>query len=169
MKSLTKEPVISSKILARGAKTLVMRAHNPALGLALTGLLASSLAQAEIGSVADLRWDHRVVLIESNHASSPEILALQAEQAALAERDIAWFALNPISNSLSATNYSGTLNEGFAAKVAQRYKLDDPERRYVLIGKDGGEKDAGPRLNFDRLYSLIDAMPMRQREMARSD
>jgi len=36
----------------------------------------------------------------------------------------------------------------------------------VLVGKDGGEKlRRGAAVDIDEIFSVIDAMPMRQREM----
>lgn len=46
------------------------------------------------------------------------------------------------------------------------YKVKDDEFCLILIGKDGTEKyRTNSLLTLDKLYSLIDAMPMRKQEM----
>ncbi len=48
----------------------------------------------------------------------------------------------------------------------KKYSVDTARFTVVLIGKDGLEKYRTNKLmNTDQLFSIIDAMPMRQREM----
>ncbi len=48
----------------------------------------------------------------------------------------------------------------------KKYSVDTARFTVVLIGKDGLEKyRTNKLLNTDQLFSIIDAMPMRQREM----
>ena len=49
---------------------------------------------------------------------------------------------------------------------AKTYKVEAGVFTFVLVGKDGTEKYRSEKLvTTDKLFSLIDAMPMRKREM----
>ena len=43
--------------------------------------------------------------------------------------------------------------------------LESEEPAAVLVGKDGGEKDRRRELDLERIFGMVDAMPMRRREM----
>lgn len=50
--------------------------------------------------------------------------------------------------------------------LRSRYNIPEDEFRYILIGKDGGVKlNNNDFVPNEDLFSVIDAMPMRQREM----
>ena len=53
-----------------------------------------------------------------------------------------------------------------AAALRERYAVPEGAFAVVLIGKDGGEKERYDKpVQPDVLYEVIDAMPMRRREM----
>lgn len=114
------------------------------------------------------RWENRVLLVFS---PVEEYGMLQAQrglkqQAAdgYAERDLATFYLFP----KKGTDPRGEpLSLGTAADFYQSYGVARDEFVVILIGKDGGEKlrRTGQPLPTDLLFSTIDAMPMRQREI----
>ena len=53
-----------------------------------------------------------------------------------------------------------------ANHLRERFQVDDGDMTIVLVGKDGTEKARWDRLPpLQRIYDLIDAMPMRQREI----
>lgn len=53
-----------------------------------------------------------------------------------------------------------------AALLRDRFSAKPGEFTIVLIGKDGGEKlRRGTDVDIAEIFSLIDSMPMRQREM----
>lgn len=123
--------------------------------LLLTSVLVglSSLA-APADQLTDLRWKARVLVLSAPTASHGDIVAqrrILAEDAqGLVERDIR------IVELVSAKD----------AEMRDKLKLSPERFTVVLLGKDGGEKmrDFQP-VTLDALYGLIDAMPMRKREM----
>ena len=134
------------------------------IATALTGFVAH-VAQARDADVfrtlpadrADLdalRWQARPVLLFAPDADDPayraQMQALRAETAALRDRDIV---------VLSDTRPG--------AKGALRERLGGDGFRFVLLGKDGGVKLTSPSpVGMSELFATIDAMPMRQTEMA---
>ncbi len=53
-----------------------------------------------------------------------------------------------------------------AAQLRDRFSVTPGQFVVVLIGKDGGEKFREPnKVDMAEIFSLIDSMPMRQREM----
>lgn len=56
--------------------------------------------------------------------------------------------------------------EDEAAQLRQQFRVKDNMSVAILIGKDGKEKHRLPMpVDPDKLFGLIDAMPMRQQEM----
>jgi hypothetical protein len=50
----------------------------------------------------------------------------------------------------------------------QKYKIAKNQFTLVLIGKDGGEKYRSEKIiSLQKLYAIIDAMPMRRHEMGK--
>jgi hypothetical protein len=53
-----------------------------------------------------------------------------------------------------------------AASLRNRFSVNPGQFLVVLIGKDGGEKlRRGGEVDITEIFSLIDSMPMRQREI----
>jgi hypothetical protein len=51
-------------------------------------------------------------------------------------------------------------------EIRDRYEVSENEFRYILLGKDGGVKyNKNSFVKNQTLFAIIDAMPMRQREM----
>jgi len=88
-----------------------------------------------------------------------DVAALKEHTPGLEERDAVWFVLD---DELLVTNFPGTVAPAFAGDLRESVSGDRP---VLLIGKDGGVKMRASRLNIDELFSRIDAMPMRRREM----
>lgn len=121
----------------------------------LTGMIVGlSALSASADQLTELRWKARVLVLSAPSASQPDLVEqrrLLAEDAAgLAERDIRVIEL-------------------VAEKDARRREqlgLRPDRFTVLLLGKDGGEKMRQDRpVTLNELYGLIDAMPMRQREM----
>lgn len=97
-------------------------------------------------------------------AAARQLAALEPERQALADRAVALVAVsgNRVRTLLGPSPGTG------AAALRQRFGVGKAAFRVVLVGKDGGVKlsSASP-VPVDRLFALIDAMPMRQREMQR--
>lgn len=65
--------------------------------------------------------------------------------------------------SRTLTNYSGPLAPELQANTLETYRIEPGQ--VILIGKDGGVKSRLDQMDLDVLFSDIDAMPMRRREM----
>ena len=58
------------------------------------------------------------------------------------------------------------VSESKNSALLKRYKIMPDKFTFVLIGKDGGEKFRSSKtVDLQRLFSLIDGMPMRKDEM----
>jgi len=50
--------------------------------------------------------------------------------------------------------------------LRKRYRVAKGDTTVILVGKDGGEKlRTGDLADLERIFRLIDSMPMRRREM----
>lgn len=113
-----------------------------------TLLLVFLLLATQVSAMTDLssyRWEKRIVTIEAESPATPayqlQAAALMAEFTGLLERDL-----------IVLTTFSGS------------------DFRITLIGKDGGPKLTRKEpVTAKELFELIDAMPMRQAEMARRE
>jgi hypothetical protein len=55
-----------------------------------------------------------------------------------------------------------------ADRLRERYSVGRRQFRALLVGKDGGVKlSSGRAISANRLFGLIDSMPMRRKEMRR--
>ena len=60
------------------------------------------------------------------------------------------------------------LPAGTGRELRKRFGVADTEEAVILVGKDGGEKlRTTPVTDLDRIFGLIDTMPMRRLEMRR--
>ena len=110
--------------------------------------------------LASLKWEHRVILINEAGNEQKALALLDQHTAEINDRDIVWFMLK---EDRAFTNYAGDLLDGFSDSARKRYKLE--RGTVILIGKDGGVKSRLDHLDLEFLFTEIDAMPMRQREM----
>jgi glutathionylspermidine synthase len=113
-------------------------------------LLSSIFFQMDTAPLAN----YRMVLVFGNNPTlvQQQLSALQKDSSGFAERDLIVQQVKP-ADKLHQT-YHITPNEPFTV---------------ILIGKDGGEKyRSASILTADRLFAMVDAMPMRQAEMRRT-
>ena len=132
------------------------------LAAAIVAAAASATARAD--TMAELRWDKRVVIVFAN-AGDPGIAeqrqALSGSETALAERDLIAFAvvegrLEPIYGDPPAGETAKTLRQRYDIAAATPFTA-------LLIGKDGGVKLRQTRpIPAATLQGTIDAMPMRR-------
>ena len=97
--------------------------------------------------------NHRIVLIFGNNTTlvQRQLVLLQKDSSGLAERDLIVKQVKPGDNLYQT--YDIIFNEPFTV---------------ILIGKDGGEKyRSNSILTTNHLFTIIDAMPMRQAEIRR--
>jgi hypothetical protein len=141
----------------------------PFRNLVLTGLtgLVSLLASAQnpnnqMSLQQTLRahqWEKRILLLCTSAPRQAEYLRqkeiLKKEEAGLKERDMLVLEINYEQASQSDKDY-----------LEKELKVKPAPFAVVLLGKDGGVKiRQNQPLSIEGLFSTIDAMPMRKREM----
>ena len=132
------------------------------LGLILT----AQLANGQNDMLEQYQWKNRLILLFGSMSESSvekQITELEKDPEGITDRDLLIFHINKDEVSFILKSSNPSLS---ASQLRSRYNIDKNEFRYILIGKDGGvklnKKEYVP--NKD-LFSVIDAMPMRQREM----
>ncbi len=113
------------------------------------------------------RWENRPLLVfapSEEHADYVKLVrSLRAERVELLDRDMVVFHLFGQGQSRVEEESLGAQG---ATALRARFAVRPGEAVMILIGKDGGVKARRP-LDDDLspIFALIDAMPMRQREM----
>ncbi len=130
------------------------------LVLVFSVVLSSTVFLSERSHALDLSdflWKNRLLLVFAPHEEHEklketfEILELNYE--GLEDRQMV------VIRSLASRNGQDPLRRHF--------NVNPEEFRIVLIGKDGGPKDQTDHVvDICAIFGLIDAMPMRQQEMA---
>jgi hypothetical protein len=142
------------------------------VGIALVVLPALSACSSERSeTMLDLdayQWKHRLLLIFAPSASHPALRNLQRElrekEAGVLDRDLIVFTAEGDS-ALRAADRSFPAESVRALRA--RFGVPIEDYTVVLIGKDGGEKMRGrAEIELEQVFRVIDAMPMRRREMA---
>jgi hypothetical protein len=111
-------------------------------------------------SLSELKWKNRLIMIDAGNDINTYQHELSQLDAEINDRDIIWFLLN--QSSLS-TNYTGRVTDNLTKEVRQ--KLQHHNSSVLLMGKDGGVKATQTQLRLNVIFSEIDSMPMRQREL----
>lgn len=117
---------------------------------------------SELATLAELRWQHRLVVVLETSSPGDDIAELEKHASQLQERDVIWFVLD--ANQV-ATNFPRPVANGFGMHLRNTFGRGPP---VILVGKDGGIKMRSTRLKVSEIVSRIDAMPMRQRESRQS-
>lgn len=132
------------------------------LGLILT----AQLANGQNDMLKQYQWENRLILLFgsiSESAVEKQITELEKDTEGITDRDLLIFHIDRDEVRFIEKSDNPAPS---ADKLRNRYNIGEQEFRYILIGKDGGvklnKKEFVP--NKD-LFSVIDAMPMRQREM----
>ena len=112
-------------------------------------------------------WKHRLLLLfASSNEDGPYqefIKKLQGQEDELVERDLLVFSILERGQSRLGDS---VINRHSAASLRYRFSITPSQFTVVLVGKDGGEKlRRGAAVDIDEIFSVIDAMPMRRREM----
>ncbi|MEO0729196.1 MAG: DUF4174 domain-containing protein [Pseudomonadota bacterium] len=132
-----------------------------ALSVASSGLTADNAS-----AMGMYRWKNRPVLIFAPSAQDARLQrqrsVLMSKSRDLRDRDMVVIAV--IGNSVRAL--VGRAPGRSAASLRKRFGVGGGSFRVLLVGKDGGVKlSSGAPISSARLFSLIDAMPMRRQEM----
>lgn len=113
------------------------------------------------------QWQNRLLLIFAESAATPSVIGQRQrfadERAGFADRELLAFYLYDAGMGEAD---SRTVDPAATAQLRDKYDLVPGEFAVLLVGKDGGAKNRFTEpVDAEEIYSLIDAMPMRQREM----
>ena len=125
-------------------------------------LLSASISFGQ--DISKHEWTDRVLIIASKEAKelNNQIKILQKDQDGLTERKLKIYKVLPKKYSEGLDNHNWIDNNTFYEKVKR--KKGDFE--VILIGLDGGVKlRQTEMISLDKLFTLIDGMPMRRREI----
>lgn len=129
---------------------------------------AFSFAADPVGhdELARFRWKNRVLLVFAPSPESPAYRSLAEDlsrrRTEVVERDLVVFTLIRGGESRMGEEPLGPPR---AESLRGRFEVKGDEFRVVLIGKDGMVKVNSDAVTLEELFAVIDAMPMRQREM----
>ncbi|MDY6998693.1 MAG: DUF4174 domain-containing protein [Actinomycetota bacterium] len=149
-----------------------MVAQRAAVWSALITVLAVSAgfgsATAGAAELSDYRWERRPLLVFAPADSDPRVVEMlsriEASRCEFVDRDMVTGLLVTAGTSTLDGHVVGAEE---SARLRDRYAVGESDFTVLLIGKDGGEKlrvNQVPDLGL--VYSVIDGMPMRGREMA---
>lgn len=109
-------------------------------------------------------WKNRILIVQSKGQNQALNQLLLKNQEALADRDL--IVINLTTEKIKLANQIRPTREERTA-LLNKFKLSKAEQpTFVLIGKDGGEKSRQTQtLDLEKIFALIDTMPMRKNEM----
>jgi V8-like Glu-specific endopeptidase len=135
--------------------------------LTFTAMSTTSFAQ----DLSIHQWENRLVLIFSNNLNNADfkkqIAELQTDEEGLRERKILVYQVLP-------TQFQQGLkpedNWQKGSRLYTKYRQNEANFEVQLIGLDGGKKRVQTDiLTTEKLFSMIDKMPMRQAELRRGN
>lgn len=130
-------------------------------------LSLSNSAQNRVFDLESYIWKNRIVLLftddDSGTSYRAQVNMLLRDTEDLEERDLKIFK---ISDTNSAVDLLGKNTFHVKDNLRVKYNLKGEGFHVLLIGKDGSVKysDSNP-LSREKLFAIIDAMPMRKAEM----
>lgn len=113
------------------------------------------------------QWKNRVVLIITNDLESQlyrsQLSAFSSNSEALKERKLLVYKLLPETYRIENGEENAWIND---SELYSKYNPNNKSFQIILIGFDGGVKlQQDTFLTTSRLFSAIDAMPMRRAEL----
>lgn len=119
--------------------------------------------------LAKHHWQHRVLLLFAEAPTSSviqeQLSLLRKQPNELTDRDLVIYQIGVDQGVMPSGK---KLSSEDILALRQKYAADQPAFRFILIGKDGGEKwRTDQRATTDELFNRIDRMPMRRAEMRR--
>lgn len=125
--------------------------------MSLIGLQGQPLSQHQ--------WKDRLLLLfcaePDNKLAKRQLESFQEESAALEDRDLLIYRICP-DLVYGPDNHPEVTAEWFY----KHYRVGKDEFNVILIGKDGGEKlRSEVFIEPEKIFDLIDTMPMRRAEM----
>ena len=125
--------------------------------------LSAAKPTAILKNLNELRWEHRIIIVNNaeNFVLDPhKIFDKQIPE--IKDRDIIWFIQAPNNNKVES-NFHGQLHTSLKQQLSSL--TNNPNHRVILIGKDGEIKSQSTHLSLQKIFTQIDAMPMRIIEM----
>jgi len=125
------------------------------------------MVNADAQNLSAHQWKNRIILILVGDVINPELQAQLTEfgtqLAGMKERKLVVYQVqaNQFQRGSNADNEWIHSN-----KLYKKHKSDDSPFEVILIGLDGGIKlTQNDILTSEKLFAIIDRMPMRRREM----
>lgn len=123
--------------------------------------------QIENLELEEYQWENRLLLIFAPSTDmadyQQQLQELEGDEAGLEDRDLKVFHL---LREDAAFVDDEKIAQSQVKEMVGRFKVNPRAFTVILIGKDGTEKlRQNVPLSTEELFSVIDAMPMRQREM----
>jgi hypothetical protein len=114
-------------------------------------------------SLSRYQWQNRLLfIVHSQSDQSVNMMdSIERYQQEITERDLLLFIIH--HNEVYYPN--GTREQSMSGSGLKTALNIGQEDRAVLVGKDGGVKLRQAQINMDGIFSTIDQMPMRKREM----
>jgi hypothetical protein len=116
------------------------------------------------------QWKNRIILVFAPYAGSDayerQMRAFEGEEDEILDRDLIILELFEDGESRKGDM---PLSESVAQRMRRQFDVEAGEFVLILIGKDGTIKlRSQDPVTTPELFSLIDAMPMRQEEIRRN-
>ncbi len=118
--------------------------------------------------LSDYRWERRPLLLFAPTDSDPRVVEtlsrIEASRCDFVDRDM---VVGLLVTEGTSTLDGRVIDANQSQRLTDQYVIGENDFTVLLIGKDGGEKlrvNEVPDLR--QIYSVIDGMPMRSREMA---
>ena len=117
----------------------------------------------------DYKWKNRILLLVDINSSSAALIsqleALNADKKALKDRDLIIFRITP-DEVLTSNGEKTKMRQN---EIYQNSSIESNFKGLILLGKDGGVKMREPfEVEIQEIFTLIDGMPMRKREIRES-
>ena len=121
--------------------------------------------------IAQFHWKNRLLFLFAPDSNNPSFKKLHneiiAQEDEIEDRDLIVFEIT--EQGPSKMNKTGL---GPQAAEFMRHRFAVPRNTFtiILVGKDGGVKlKRHDPVGLEKIFGLIDSMPMRQNEMQRKD
>ncbi len=129
-------------------------------------LVSIILNEGQTNPLGKYRWKNRIVIFyssEPNEYHNQQLDYIQSDLAGFKDRDLLVFRL---SRNMGKGPKGNELSTGDHTWLMKKYISKNDSFLFLLIGKDGGVKlkSYDPVAN-DKLFGLIDGMPIRIQEM----
>jgi hypothetical protein len=144
------------------------------MAVAMTALVAVTMLSACSSERSDAsvdletyQWKNRLLLIFAPSERHPALRELEDElrdqKAGVLDRDL--IVITAAGSGAVRIGGRSASGEG-AGALRDQFEVPTGDYTVILIGKDGGEKlRGGAEVRLAQVFRLIDAMPMRRREL----